>query len=92
MSEDIGLGDEPLYILEAFRRLEVRREAFFVSIDGMKEQGVAVDPEVLDGEAAAGVAGAGSFYLYHTGAEVGQPETGRGSGEILAELQYGEPV
>src|SRR5579859_7317303 len=58
----------------------------------MKEQGVAVDPEIFDREVAAGVTCTRSLNLYNPGAEVGEAETCRGSGEVLAEFQYREPI
>jgi hypothetical protein len=92
MGEDVGDADELFDIFQAFGGLEVGGEAFLIAVDGMKEKGVTVDPEVLDREVAAGVTRLRPFDLNHTGAEVGQAESCRGSGEILAEFQYRQPV
>jgi hypothetical protein len=92
MCQHIGFLDELVDVFYVFGGFEVGGKAFFIAVDGMEEQRVAVDPEVFDRKPPAGVASSGAFYFYDTGSQVRQPETGRWSGEVLAEFQYGQSV
>ena len=86
LDEYVSASEECAHLLEVGGVFEVGGKGLLIPINGMEEGGVAIEREVRDVELAAEITLTGTLDLDDAGAEIGEAQRGRGTGEELREV------
>ena len=89
---DVGAGDERADLLKVGGVLEIGGVGPLVAVDGVKDEAVAVDEHVLDGNAAAGFALAGALDFDDARTQVRKAQSGKRRGKELGEFKNEQAV